>query len=347
MDAKQTNSTFDLVGYIGGLVQLRKSGGYFIGACPMCGGRDRFNVKRTTGGDIWLCRKCKGDKYHSAIDFLMAYHNQDFKAALKRAGGDVQAPRREPNRGKPVILPAPVQVLPSANWQADARHFVTVASDRLTDEPEGEPGRRYLAARGISLGSIERNLLGFAMIHNRPAIVIPWLDLGDVITSVKYRYIDELARQDKGKRFSMMGGSIPCLFGLQNILEGDKILLFVEGELNAISVLQTEPRGVSVVSGGSEGNGNAALLQALARHYEPVVIWTDDPAKGRAIRERMNRPEARRLKTPVMDGVKYDANEMLKRGLLMEFISAELATVCQGVPVDTEVVGYMGATVNA
>jgi hypothetical protein len=191
------------------------------------------------------------------------------------------------------------------------------------------------------------HLLGFAVISKRPTIVIPWLDIGDVVTAVKYRFIEELASQNKGKRFSMMAGSMPYLFGLQHILSSDKTLLFVEGELNAISVLQTLPRGVSVVSAGADTNGNAALIRTLASKYSRVIVWTDDPEKARTIRERMNRPEARLLKSPVIEGVKYDANQMLQAGLLMEFISAELATECQGVPVDTTITAHMGTMVAA
>ena len=133
------------------------------------------------------------------------------------------------------------------------------------------------------------NLLGYATVYKRPAILIPYLDIGNVVTAVKYRFIDKLARSDKTKRFAMLGGSMPYLFGLQHVLESDQTLLFVEGEMNAISVLQTLPRGVSVVSAGSEGNGNAALLRTLARHYKRVFIWTDQPEKARII-PRANEP---------------------------------------------------------
>jgi len=330
MNAKEVNATFDLVAYVSGIVSLHKSGVYWIGACPMCGGRDRFQIKRTGMGDIWTCRKCAPEKYRSAIDFLMAYHKEDFKQALQRAGGHVQ-PRRALGNGKPVQAPAPVQVMPDQIWQGNAWKQIDDASSRIISR-EGEQAWGYLAARGIHKGSIFTNLLGFATIGKRPAIVIPWLDVGDVVTAIKYRFIDELARTDKSKRFSMMAGSMPYLFGLQHILESDTTLLFVEGELNQVSVLQTLPRGVSVISAGSEGNGNAALLKALARHYQKIVIWTDDPAKARTIRERMNRPEARLLESPVIDGVKFDANQMLQDGLLMEFISAELSTECLGIP---------------
>jgi len=347
MNAKEINATFDLVSYVSSIESLKKSGAYFIGACPICGGRDRFQIKRTATGDIWTCRKCQSDKYHSVIDFLMTYHKESFKEALKRAGGEVQQPRRELGNGKPVQAPAPVQVLPDQAWQAAAWKMIDEANTRLVSLEEGGAGRRYLMTRGISKGTVFMNLLGFAVIGKRPAIVLPWLDVGETVTAIKYRYIDQIAQGDRGKRFSMMPGSMPFLFGCQHILDSDKTLLFVEGELNAVSVLQTLPRGVSVVSAGSEGNGNAALLRALAKHYSRVVIWTDDPAKGKTIREKMNRPEARLLKSPLIDDVKYDANQMLQTGLLMDFISAELSTVCQGVPVDVETVAYMQAAVNA
>jgi len=333
MDARQVNQTFDLVGYTGGFVTLHKSGAYYIGACPLCGGRDRFQIKHTNNGDLWICRKCAGDKYHSSIDFLMSYYHEEFREALNRAGGEVENPRRELGNGKPVQKSAPVQVIPSQEWQADAWALVEAAAARLMgDDFEGLPARHYLKERGIDRGSIYRNWLGYAVVYKRPAIVIPHLDLGDVITAVKYRFIDDLASQDKGKRFAMMTGSIPNLFGLQHIRAIDTTLLFVEGELNAISVLQTEPGAVSVISAGSEGNGKAALLKAIARQYERAIVWTDDPAKARTIRERMERPDARILKSPVIECVKYDANQMLQAGLLMDFISAELQAVCLGIP---------------
>jgi hypothetical protein len=339
MTAREINQTFDLVSYVSGITQLHKSGAYWLSqsGCPICGGKDRFQIKRTDTGDIWICRKCRPDKYGSPIDFLMAYHHEDFKAALKRAGGNTEAPRRETGNGKPVQPPAPIQVLPDEDWQAQAWKAIDESNDQLIngDDFGGLYARQYLADRGISKGSIYMHLLGYdpqkfdgITRTKRPAIVIPWMDLGDVVCAIKYRYIDDLAQTDKSKRFSMMAGSMPYLFGLQHILNSDETLLFCEGELNAISVLQTLPRGVSVISAGSEGNGNAALLRTLARYYKRVVIWTDDPAKGKTIRERMNRPEARLLKSPVIESVKYDANQMLQAGLLREFISDELRTVC-------------------
>lgn len=328
---------FDLVSYVSRLVKLRKSGAYFIGPCPICGGRDRFTIKRAEA-DLWICRKCTMDgKYHSAIDFIMQYHRVDFKEAVKRMGGELPERRQ---LGKPQrSVPAPVQVLPSRDWQVKAWKRIDAASNRLVAD-EVNPGWQYLTERGISRGAIYMNLLGYdpakydkSTNSNRPAIVVPWLDMGETVTAVKYRFIDELARADKNRRFIALSGSMPYLFGLQHVLTSDETLLFVEGELNAISILQTLPRGVSVVSAGSEGNGNAAILRALAGHYARVIVWTDDPAKGQEIRERMHRGDARLLKSPMIDGKKWDANQMLQAGLLMDFLTRQLAKECLGVPV--------------
>jgi len=254
------------------------------------------------------------------------YHNIDFKEALKRMGGDLL---QAPMASRP-IPPTPVQVIPDQEWQSNAWKPVDLASDCLIDDPAGEPGRRYLIARAISRASIHLWLLGYGVVFNRPAIFIPYLDLGDVITAVKYRFIDERAEKNKALRFSMMSGSLPCLFGLQNIQPSDHTLLFVEGELNAISVAQCVPRGVAVVSAGSDSNGNPGLLHALAARFEHVIIWMDNPIKTMAMRDRMAR-DALLLKSPVLHGRKWDANEMLKAGVLGKFLTRQLEVECLGV----------------
>jgi hypothetical protein len=315
------NVNFDLAAYAGGFVNLRQRGRYFIGACPICGGRDRFTIKRNKD-DVWICRKCTTDgKYHDAIDFVMRYHNVDFKEALRRMGEPL--PDRKPeNTPRP-----PVQVTPSPDWQAEAWRQIDAASDALIAD-ETSQAAQYLAGRGISKGAIYMNLLGCAEVYGRPAIVIPWLDSGNTVTAVKYRFIDELARTDTRKRYAMRKGSMPFLFGLKHILETDTILLFVEGELNAVSILQCQPRGVSVVSAGSEGNGNEALIRTLASRYRRVFVWTDEAEKGHGIRGRMNRKDAALIKSPVLEGRKWDANEMLQAGALVDFLARKLSVGC-------------------
>src|SRR5688572_8617795 len=203
MDAKQINQTFDLTFYVGAIVKLAKKVNYHVGPCPMCGGRDRFTLKHTAGGDVWHCRNCAPDGYHTPIDFFIAYHGIDFKEAFKQMGGEVQRP--QPQRVR-LANPAPVQVAPDSDWQAGTWREVNAACDRLLGDwtgkgfeasEAGEPGRRYLTERGISRGMMNWCLLGYGEAYGRTAIYIPYLDLGKVITAVKYRYIDPLAQTAK------------------------------------------------------------------------------------------------------------------------------------------------------
>lgn len=330
MNFGEIKRDFDLVAYISTLVKLKKHGAYYTGPCPMCGGRDRFTVKRTTH-DVWICRKCSDGKYHSSIDFIMTYQKIDLQGALQWMNGDTQ--RTDPLSMRSPLVIAEEHDIPSQDWQSQAWIQIDNASDYLFDETKGEAGRQYLVERGISRGSMYMWLLGIGTAYGRPAIYIPYLDTGDLVTAVKYRFIDDRARVDKGARFSMKAGSMPRLFGLQHIQKSDHTLLFVEGEINAISVLQTMPCGVSVVSAGSESNGSAGLLHALASRYERVVIWMDDPLKAITTRNRMGR-DTTLLKSPIFNSRKWDANEMLKAGVLMEFIKRQLSIKCFGIPVE-------------
>ena len=56
MNAKEINASFDLVVYVGGIVNLKKSGAYWISqnGCPLCGaGDDHFQIKQFPDGDMW------------------------------------------------------------------------------------------------------------------------------------------------------------------------------------------------------------------------------------------------------------------------------------------------------
>src|ERR1700690_4522867 len=84
---KQTVGIIPLLGY-----EPKKAGAYHVGACPFCGGTDRFTVKNTPTGDRWHCRQCGDGKYHTVIDFVMKRDNCNFKTALKTLGCETQKP---------------------------------------------------------------------------------------------------------------------------------------------------------------------------------------------------------------------------------------------------------------
>lgn len=337
MDAKTINQTTEIIPLLG--YELRKAGGYHVGACPFCGGRDRFTVKHTSNGDRWHCRHCGDGKYHTAIDYIMRRDNADFKTALKILGGDIQ--KTVTPRTVTPPPPKPLQI-PAQDWQADAWREVDAASDELlyADNAIAQQAREFLAGRGINKAANHAWLLGCMLAFDpiakrkRPVITIPWYDMdagGEALTAVKYRFIDS-DPNPKALRYSCKAGSkFDVPFGLWDILpDYHHSLLLIEGEFNCLSVWQCRPAGLSVLSFGSEGGGGIRALQALAKHYQHVYIWADDlwnnPKQAQRAEELRGliRGKGIALQSPKRGGVKYDANQLLQVGALPEFLARVL-----------------------
>lgn len=342
MNASAINQTIEIIPLLG--YELKKAGGYHVGACPFCGGTDRFTVKHTRDGDRCHCRQCWDGKYHTVIDYIMRRDNVPFKIALQTLGGD--AMKHIPAMPQPKPQPKPI-ILPSADWQASALAEITAAADALY-QPQGAAARAWLSARSLSESTWEERLYGAGTAKDyivdrwRPAIFIPWYEWGkdgEVITAVKYRFIDHDPNPKAMRYSAKKGSSYDVPYGLFSILESHHTLGIFEGEFNCDSVLQCQPAGVSVVSFGSEGGGDARILQTLASGYKNIFVWADDlwddpKKKARAaelqslIKGRYKNP----LRSPKDDnGVKWDANQFLKAGALPEFLSRVLGVDCENI----------------
>ncbi len=322
MNAQDINQTFDLITLAQGDTDLKPAGHYFIGACPFCGGKDRFNLARKDNGWRWLCRHCTEAKYKTPIDYVMRRDGLDFKQAFAKMGGDTYTPAPRPRAELPAIE-TPALILPDANWQAQRWHEVTQASDSLL---ANKPASAYLETRALDPSIWDVYLLGFGMVFDprmqikRPAISIPWWDADETITAIKYRFIDDLAK-DKDKRYTMAKGSKQILFGL-HMAGGNETLILIEGEINAVSITQAAMRDIPHIdslSFGSETASHANILQAVAEDYQRVIVWADDPDHANTIRLSLDR-SAEAICSPVFDGVKYDANTLLQKGLLSPFL---------------------------
>ena len=328
MDAQTIRQTYDLLTLASQHTQLKKAGRYHVGACPFCGGTDRFTLKPTNDGWRWHCRHCGDDKYRDAIDFVMRLDGSDFKTALRKLGGDVQinATRQQQPARKKIELP-------TEEWQAAGLRLITEYAHRLTADEDAQLAREYLMMRGLHYGTWDAWLLGYTVANGRPAITIPWMDTNGVdeaLYAVKYRYVDEPAKNDKGQRYSMLKGSKQFLFGLQHILDIDDTLVLVEGEINAMSIWQCLPSRVSVVSMGSQSYSEPKVLQILARKYKRVVVWMDDGDEAAKTAKLLQHANARVFRSPMEQGVKYDANQCLQAGILEELLTKKLGTVCFG-----------------
>jgi DNA primase len=329
MDISTFNQTTDLVALVGR--NLRKVGAYHVGSCPFCGGRDRFVIKRTPKGDRWYCRHCGDEKYHTPIDFVMRRDQVDFKTALRSLGGEVRLVKSQPQR-----IPAkPPLALPDLSWQKEAWRLVDAASRSLESSQEGQAGRDYLTGRGFHRGTWIAHHLGFAIIFDpkakrkRPAIVLPWWDCDierSMITAVKHRFIDD---DPSGLRYISHRGSVPILYGLWSAIPEHNTLLLVEGEINALSIWQCIPEGVTCLSFGSENGVHIDRLETLAKRYQKLIVWADNPKRSSELRKVLG-TQTQAWQSPVVDDMKWDANKMLQEDVLMEFLTRKLTVSCQG-----------------
>jgi hypothetical protein len=331
--ADELNRLADLPELVGQSTRLRRRGAYRVGPCPFCGGRDRFVLKQGARGWRWLCRGCGGSRYRTAIDFVMRRDGLGFKEALLKLGGELRVPGRAEAKDPPLRV---ATQLPDAVWQASAQDELRGAERRLL-APEGLPARGYLLSRGLHRGTWLAWGLGAQGVYDptqgrrRPALVLPWRLPDDGLCAVKYRFIDAAAG---GLRYTARRGSLPLLFGLEWLLPGGEALILVEGELNAISIWQCLPRGVSCASFGSQNPASAALLRIISARYRRVFIWTDEAQAAGQLRQAVG-SEVTALQSPRIRGLKLDANAMLQRGLLADFIAARLGVECMGRSVES------------
>ncbi|MEI7847893.1 MAG: primase-helicase zinc-binding domain-containing protein [Chloroflexota bacterium] len=336
MDGNTINQNFNLLELAEMDTTLKRVGSYFVGPCPFCGGRDRFTLKATKNGFRWYCRKCGGGKYLTAIDYVMRRENLDFKTALNWCGGDSQAltarPRTEPSQ---IAI-----TLPGEEWKITALRKVELARNALEmGVGNAQTGRDYLYQRGIDLkstASVWR--IGFSPCiwdgntkSKRPAIVIPWWELtksstGPSIFAIKYRFVS--CTPNSGRYTSLNGGT-QVLYGLWDVLECHTILLLVEGEFNALSIWQMHPQGVTILSFGSEGATRAEILKAIASRYKKVFVWADDPVRALKLRDIL--PGSVAIQSPIINCIKWDANQMLISRLLSEFLEGQLEISCKPV----------------
>ncbi|HEY4232195.1 MAG TPA: DNA primase [Lacipirellulaceae bacterium] len=160
-DAKeQVRQAIDIVDLVGGYIQLRRQGRNFVGLCPWHDdSRPSLNVNPDR--QSWKCWVC--DVGGDVFSFVMKAEGLEFREALELLAEKAGIALRQPGQG------GHDDSQPSGAQAGDKRVLLRVmawAEDQfhrcLVDSPEGEPGRSYLAERGIARESIGRFHLGYA-----------------------------------------------------------------------------------------------------------------------------------------------------------------------------------------
>jgi DNA primase len=164
-DAKeQVRQAVDIVDLVGSYVQLRRQGRNYVGICPWHDD-SRPSLQVNPDRQSFKCWVC--DYGGDVFSFVMRSENLEFREALEllaeRAGINIQPPQHtssEPGGSSPRSSSDPSTekrtLYRVAAWAEAEFHRC------LVESPEAEPGRIYLAQRGLTKETITRFKLGFA-----------------------------------------------------------------------------------------------------------------------------------------------------------------------------------------
>ena len=319
-----------------GLV-LRKAastrGGEYAGACPWCGGRDRFRV--WAGEGRYWCRQCerKGD----AIQYARDRYGLGYLAACAYVN---VTPRPRDGVQPAAAVPAHESSEPPSDaWQARAIALGLAAADRLW-APEGSRALAWLQQRGLTIETIRAASLGF---HENPAcadgdlredpaawglpvghsavwaprgITIPWQSGGHL-----WRL--NIRRPAGEPKYIGPAGWRNALYGADRLAPGRPAVL-VEGEFDALTVMQhADDLAIAVATGSTAGGQRTRWIAGLAACSRVLVAFDGDEAgeKASAYWLSVLRGQARRWRAYYAK----DANGLAQSGgAVREWVAAGL-----------------------
>lgn len=340
IDTQAIKERVDLVDLISRDVHLKKvastRGGEWAGACPWCGGRDRFHVQRATG--LWRCRQCSPDgRWHSAIDYIMQRDGIGFVEACRVLGAsdsELGERTRSRRREEPVIQLAE-DVEPGDAWRARAAAFVEICEATLWSDA-GARAQAWLASRGLQEETLRVWHVGLQPtercfepavdwgVDGKPVwlprgIVLPWF-IGSTLWQVKIRRPVVRAKDEK---YVAVRGGHPLLYGADTLVPSQPAVLF-EGEIDALLAWQAVQDRTATVSLGSAGRGPTRLGALLLAQATPLLVAYDNDAAGDDGAEKLRKlaPRVRRIRPPIGK----DVGEFVEAGgRVKAWITFELA----------------------
>lgn len=263
----------DILDLVGQDTRLRRvastHGGEHVGACPFCGGWDRFRMWPEQGR-FW-CRRW--GQHGDAIQYLRDHDRLSFAEACRCLGAEpIQQAKAGP---APPEIRVPDDSPPSEAWQKRARAFSEWAQEQLWGMA-GEKVLEYLCEkRGLSGATVTEWDLGFSSrdwkdkpearglsdgqpVRLHRGIVIPCQEQGG-IWYVKVRQPlkgDSLdasiggGLEGKAAKYTQIRGGKAALFGART-LPGHDAAFLCEGEFDAMLLEQEAGDLVGVATMGS------------------------------------------------------------------------------------------------
>lgn len=289
----------DLINQDGGTLKrsATTNGGEYAGACPWCGGKDRFRVWPGQDGGKYWCRSC--GQHGDAIQWLRERRGLSFIEACK-VQGHAPGPRSNGQHQTPAAWEPQEAKAPPAAWQERARAFLDGAVSCLWSR-QGDTTRAWLRdAKGLNDATIRGAMLGYSpadIFEARQAwgldpslkengrerrqwipagLVIP-LAIGGAVYRLRIRRDDP----GDGQRYIIVSGSsaAPMAWGQDR----ETTMIVVESELDGLLLNQETGDLASCISmGNAQAKPDRITHQALTAAEIVLVSFDSDDAGARA-----------------------------------------------------------------
>ena len=262
------------------------AGGEYAGPCPWCGGKDRFRMwpEHPSGQAKWWCRRC--ERSGDGIDLLRELKGMGFREAAAAVGQLVaQRPAAVPSETRQHAPLSP----PPAAWRSKSE-AVAVEAEAALWRPEGARALAYLRGRGFVDDAVRAARLGYVVKDHRenaqawglPAdhcdvwvprgVVIPWWLAGSLWRLNVRRPVGE-------PKYIGPAGFTNGLYGADGV-RGDRPVVLVEGEFDALAVWQEAGDVVAPVATGSTCGGRHARWRRLLASAPLALVAYDEDEAG-------------------------------------------------------------------
>lgn len=339
LSLRETVSCEDVIARLAPHVTLRKNGAGLCGPCPFCGGDDRFYITPDRSGAA--CTHCH-DRRMDSVGLAAWILDCTMHEAVDVLSGHKPYSQLPAPPATPKTRRTDEDNAYNATWrskvagEAQDRHY------RLQADATGAASARsYLLSRGLAPDTWQAFTVGYqekthvtGTQRTAPAISWPVCTQDGSTYGVKYRFLEaQDTGADKPLRYTMRKGSVlrdtDALFGAQ-LLYADatrryRALVFCEGEINAMSIWQAcNVAGVDVLSFGSEAQTELPPWAIdYASGYGCAIVWLDAEDKSAKVASQLRHlPHVARLRSPLRENVKADANACLVDGRLGALVQA-------------------------
>jgi DNA primase len=314
-------------------IRLKKEasthGGEYSGACPACGGKDRFRVWSEQGenGRYW-CRQC--GKHGDAIQYLREFRKLSYKEACQLVGKKVDDIGYRFTMYEKKWIPRQT-IKPEEVWQKKALEIIEQAEKNLWNR-EGAKAIEHLRTRGLKDETIKKQRLGWIEKDTFPdrkewgfeydkgkdgeikkklwlprGILIPYF-IKNIPNRIRIR-----TENTNSRYVNLTGSNMSCMHWHSS---EEKIIVVVESELDGCLIFQEAGDLISIIALGNAQSRPDKDVELMLEKANLILNALDnDNAGGKEAWTfwKKEYPKSERWITPKSMG--KDPGDAYKKGL--------------------------------